>query len=256
MNQIKALLQPFLFGGVHPGQGSRKVRFILCPHVLCLEQQHDCRLQVRQAVRGDCESFTAWAADARIAPADPHVSVTRFQHHVGAPAVFCCVQTPYLEHVRPWLPMRRQKLDGSAGRGAELQREQRPAKKRQVAADDCEFYIFMIPGLAAMPQIQRPSPGYGTTGLSHRGVFPQVHAVATLAMRRGEADPGWSPGTDPEQQPADRQHHISAEEQGERPAEAGRAEQIHADTDGLRPQHHADAVAQHEGGIGGCQFMP
>ncbi|MBB6012495.1 hypothetical protein HNR59_001840 [Aquamicrobium lusatiense] len=191
MNQIKASLQPFLFGGVHPGQGSRKVRFILCPHVLCLEQQHDCRLQVRQAVRGDCESFAAWAADADIAPADPHVSVTRFQHHVGAPAVFCCVQTPYLEHVRPWLAMRRQKLYGSAERGAELQRQQRPAKKRQVAADDCELYIFMVPGLAAMPQIQRPSPGYAPRGFHIAEFFrkfmrlPRLPCVVGRQIRGG-----------------------------------------------------------------------
>src|SRR5262245_2441499 len=42
------------------------------------------------------------------------------------------------------------------------------------------------------------------------------------------------------------QHDVKPEKQGQRVAEARRAEYVHADADDLRADQHAEAVAEHE----------
>jgi hypothetical protein len=61
---------------------SVKVRLILWPHVLGLEQQDPFGREVRDAVRRVPDDVAVREPDGRVAPADPDVAVVRFAEHV------------------------------------------------------------------------------------------------------------------------------------------------------------------------------
>lgn len=71
MNEVEALLQPSPLGSLHPGQGACKVCLVLRPHMLCLEQQDDFRLQIVQAVRRGRNDVPTGTADTLVTPVHP-----------------------------------------------------------------------------------------------------------------------------------------------------------------------------------------
>src|SRR5262245_51556054 len=70
-----------------------------------------------------------------------------------------------------------------------------------------------------------------------------------IKIARGKSSPRRF-GGDPERH----QHEIGGKEQRQCVPEPGRSEEVHAEADRLRPEQHAEPVAEYEGGVGGSEF--
>lgn len=96
MHDSQRVVQPPSPLGLEERQRARKIRLVLLPYVLRLEQQHDLRCQVGNAVVRVLDRIGDRPAQRRVSAADPGVSVPGLPKDVESPAVVAPIQASRL----------------------------------------------------------------------------------------------------------------------------------------------------------------